>query len=35
MQYRSDLTTNLWTPIVQCVQGTGTNNCIYDAVLVW
>ncbi|TAK98913.1 MAG: hypothetical protein EPO07_11350 [Verrucomicrobia bacterium] len=34
VQYSSDLTTNIWTPLVQCVTGTGTNNYIYDAVVV-
>ncbi len=34
VQYSSDLTTNMWTPLVQCAAGTGTNNCIYDSVLV-
>lgn len=32
VQYRSNLTTNIWTPLIECVSGTGTNNCVYDAV---
>ena len=34
VQYRSALTPNAWAPLVQCVPGNGTTNCIYDAVTV-
>ncbi|MEO8427476.1 MAG: hypothetical protein ABI651_10225 [Verrucomicrobiota bacterium] len=34
VQYRSDLTTNLWTSLVDCVQSTGSKNCISDPVVV-
>jgi len=34
VQYRSDLTTNAWAPLVQCIPGNGVTNCIYDAVPV-
>lgn len=33
VQYRSDLTTNIWTDLGTPVQGNGLTNCIYDAVL--
>jgi len=33
VQYRSDLTTNLWTPLVPCVAGGPSNICVTDAVL--
>lgn len=33
VQYRSDLTTNLWTPLVPCVAGGGSNLCFTDTVL--
>jgi len=34
VQYRSDLTTNAWTPLIQCVPGSVSNTCVQDAVLV-
>jgi hypothetical protein len=34
VQYRSELTTNLWTSLVNCVQGTGATSCILDPVVV-
>ena len=34
VQYRSDLTTNVWTSLVDCVRDTGFVNCIYDPVVV-
>jgi hypothetical protein len=34
VQYRSDLTTNLWTSLVNCVQGNGATSCIFDPVVV-
>jgi hypothetical protein len=34
VQYRSDLTTNVWTSLVDCVQSTGSTSCIYDPVVV-
>lgn len=33
VQYRSDLTTNLWTDLGAPVQGNGSTNCVYDAVV--
>jgi len=33
VQYRSDLTTNLWTDLGAALPGTGTTICILDAVL--
>ncbi len=33
VQYRSDLTTNLWTDLGEALPGTGTTMCILDAVL--
>jgi hypothetical protein len=34
VQYRSDLTTNLWTSLVNCVRSTGAMSCISDPVVV-
>ena len=34
VQYRSDLTTNLWTSLVNCVRSTGAMTCIYDPIVV-
>ena len=33
VQYRSDLTTNLWTSLLDCVPSTGSTSCIYDPVV--
>jgi len=32
VQYRSDLTTNLWTSLVACVRSTGATSCISDPI---
>jgi hypothetical protein len=32
VQYRSDLTTNLWTSLVDCFRSTGALSCISDPV---
>jgi hypothetical protein len=34
VQYRSELTTNSWVPLVDCVPGNGATNCIYDPVSI-
>lgn len=34
VQYRSDLTTNLWTSLVNCVRSTNSTTCIYDSIVV-
>ena len=34
VQYRSDLTTNVWTSLVDCVRDTGFAICIYDPIVV-
>lgn len=34
VQYRSDLTTNLWTSLVGCVRSTGSKSCLLDPVVV-
>jgi hypothetical protein len=34
VQYRSDLTTNTWSPLIQCVPGNVSTTCIQDAVLL-
>ena len=34
VQYRSDLTANVWTSLVDCVRGTGSTSCIFDPVVV-
>jgi hypothetical protein len=33
VQYRSDLTTNLWTSLVDCVRSTNSTTCLYDPVV--
>ena len=32
VEYKSTLTTNMWTPLVSGVPGNGTTNCVFDAV---
>ena len=34
VQYRSDLTTNLWTSLVGCVLGNGSVKCVNDPIVV-
>ena len=34
VQYRSDLTTNLWTSLVDCIRSTNSTSCIADPVVV-
>jgi len=34
VQYRSDLTTNLWTSLVDCVRSTNSTSCISDPIVV-
>jgi len=34
VQYRSELTTNVWTSLVACVRATGSTSCIFDPVVV-
>ena len=34
VQYRTDLTTNVWTSLVGCVRGTGSKSCIVDPIAV-
>ena len=34
VQYRSDLTTNVWTSLVDCFRATGSTSCIVDSVVV-
>jgi hypothetical protein len=34
VQYRSDLTTNIWTSLVDCVRGTGSTSCFADPLVV-
>jgi len=34
VQYRSELTTNVWTSLVACVRATGSTSCILDPVVV-
>jgi hypothetical protein len=33
VQYRSDLTTNVWTSLVDCVRSTGSTSCVFDPVV--
>jgi hypothetical protein len=32
VEYESELTGHLWMPVGTVVQGSGTNNCLVDAV---
>jgi hypothetical protein len=34
VQYRSELTTNVWTSLVDCVRSVGSTSCIFDPVVV-
>ena len=34
VQYRSELTTNVWTSLVDCVRSPGSTSCIVDPVVV-
>jgi len=34
VQYRSDLTTNVWTSLVDCIRSTNATSCIFDPVVV-
>lgn len=33
VEYRSDLTTNTWVTLQECVLGTSAETCIYDTIL--
>jgi hypothetical protein len=34
VQYRSDLTTNLWTSLVDCIQSTNSTSRVYDPIVL-
>ena len=34
VQYRSDLATNLWTPLGGCIRSTNSTSCIFDPIVV-
>ena len=34
VQYRSDLTTNLWTSLGGCIRSTNSTSCVYDPMVV-
>ncbi len=34
VQYRSDLTTNLWTPLGDCIRSANPTSCVYDPIVV-
>lgn len=34
VQYRSDLTTNLWTSLGDCIRSTNSTSCAYDPIVV-
>ena len=34
VQYRSDLTTNVWTSLGGCIRSTNSTSCIYDPMVV-
>ncbi len=33
VQYRSDLTTNLWTSLGNCIRSTTSTSCVYDSIV--
>jgi hypothetical protein len=33
VQYRSELTTNLWTSLFECIEATASETCVTDSVL--
>jgi hypothetical protein len=33
VQYRSDLTTNLWTSLGGCIRSTNSTSCAYDPII--
>ena len=33
VQYRSDLTTNLWTSLGGCIRSTNSTSCAYDPIV--
>jgi len=34
VQYRSDLTTNLWASLVDCIRSTNSTSCVNDPIVV-
>jgi len=34
VQYRSDLTTNLWTSLGGCIRSTNSTSCVFDPIVV-
>lgn len=34
VEYRSDLTGNLWTTLVNCFRSTGSTSCVSDSIIV-
>jgi hypothetical protein len=34
VQYRSDLTMNLWTSLGGCIRSTNSTTCVYDPIAV-
>ena len=34
VQYRSDLTTNVWTSLGDCVRSTNATSCLFDSVVI-
>jgi hypothetical protein len=34
VQYRSDLTTNLWTPLGDCILSTNSTSCVNDPIVL-
>ena len=34
VQYRSDLTTNLWTSLGDCIRSANSTSCVYDPIVV-
>jgi hypothetical protein len=34
VQYRSDLTTNVWTSLGDCIRSTNSTSCVYDPIVM-
>ena len=34
VQYRSDLTTNSWISLMDCIRSTNSTSCVYDSLVV-
>ncbi|HTG43077.1 MAG TPA: hypothetical protein VK633_00975, partial [Verrucomicrobiae bacterium] len=34
VEYRSDVTQNVWTPLMGCIRSTNATTCVYDSIVV-